>query len=136
MPTLVIKAIEENELLEPGDYPAVVTKAVLGLQQGGKHNGADKLDLSWRVDGRTTLRDSLIWAESLDWKLQRFAHACGLAKTIGGTVEINAENVIGLSCILTITKDEIDGKDGKKKTVNQIGQFKPGKIDDFLSDVQ
>lgn len=133
MPSVIIKAIEDNEILEPGDYPAVITKATLGLQQGGKHNGADKLDIYWRVAGRNTIKDGLIWAESLDWKLQRFVHACGLGKP-GKKVELDAENVIGMSCVVTVTKEEVEVKDGGKRTVNRIATFKPGKVDDFLSD--
>jgi len=133
MPSVIIKAIEDNEILEPGDYPAVITKASLGLQQGGKHNGADKLDIYWRVAGRNTIKDGLIWAESLDWKLQRFVHACGLGKP-GKKVELDAENVIGMSCVVTVTKEEVEVKDGGKRTVNRIATFKAGKVDDFLSD--
>ena len=133
MPSVIISAIEDNIVLEPGDYPAVITKAASGLQQGGKHQGCEKLDLSWRVNGQTTIRDSLIWAPSLDWKLQRFVHACQVGK-IGQKVELTAENVVGMSCVLTLTKVEVDGKTGGKVMVNRIASYLPGKVDDFLSD--
>lgn len=133
MPKFTVQTVEGNQLLQPGEYSAVITKASMGLVQAGKLAGAEKMELTWRVDGKATVRDNLIWAESLLWKLSKFAIATGLAKA-GDEIDIDPEKVIGLSCMVAITNREIEGKSGKQ-TVNQISDYRAGaSVDDPFSD--
>lgn len=124
MPKFTVQAVEENQLLQPGEYSGVITKASMGLVQAGKLAGAEKMELTWRVDGKATVRDNLIWSESLLWKLSKFAVATGIAKA-GDEIEIEPDNVVGLSCLVRITNREIEGKNGKQ-TVNQISDYRAG----------
>jgi|GEM_PF-5547418 len=132
MPKFIVQPLEENTLLPAGDYPAVITKAAVGLVQNGKHTGCEKMELHWRVADQNTIRDNLIWAPSMHWKLTRFVEATRVGK-VGQEVELTPENVVKLSCIVTLIQEEVDGKNGKI-TVNRISAYKPGTMDDFLSD--
>lgn len=135
MPKVVIQAVETNTLLDPGTYPARIVKGSAGFQGGGKHNGAEKVDVWLRVAEQVTIKESLIWVPSMMWKVNKFAAACGYGRP-GDEVMIDGENVVGRSCVVTVYKDEITDKSGAKRIINKISEFQPGtgKIDDFLSD--
>ena len=124
MPTWNVGEVTEivNELLPPGEYQAVVKKATLGLVANGKHQGADKLDLFFRVDNRTTLREGLVFVESLSWKLNQFVHATQLGR-VGDVIEIDDQNVIGAKCILRLSQRDIIKQDGTKSAVNHVERF-------------
>jgi hypothetical protein len=132
MPEWIVQPREENQVLPPGDYPAVVVKANVGLVQSGKYTGSEKMELSLRVNNQNTVRDNLIWAQGMHWKLTKFVEATHFAKA-GERANLTAENVISLSCIVTLTQQEVDGKNGKM-TVNRISDYKLGPMDDFLAE--
>jgi hypothetical protein len=132
MPEWIVQPREENQVLPPGDYPAVVVKANVGLVQSGKYTGSEKMELSLRVNNQNTVRDNLIWAQGMHWKLTKFVEATRFAKA-GERANLTAENVISLSCIVTLTQQEVDGKNGKM-TVNRISDYKLGPMDDFLAE--
>ena len=135
MPSIIIQKSEDNVCLEPGDYPARIVKGSASLQAGGKHNGAEKVEVWIRINDQNTVRDSLLWVPSMNWKISKFAEAFGYGRP-GDNITIDAENVIGRSCIVTVTKDEITTKSGSKMWVNHIAAYKvgTGKVDDFLAD--
>jgi len=135
MPSIIIQKSEDNIVLEPGDYPARITKAAAGLQQSGKHNGAEKIEVWWRVAEQNTVRDNLLWVPSMNWKISKFAEATGYGRP-GDNITIDAENVIGRSCIVSVIKEEVTTKSGSNMWVNRISGYKVGvgKVDDFLAD--
>jgi hypothetical protein len=120
MPRVVIQAVETNTVLAPGDYPARIVKGAAGIQAGGKHNGAEKVEVWFRIAEQNTVRETILWVPSMMWKVNKFAVACGYGK--------EGDDVI--------IKDEITDKNGSKRMINRITEFKPGtgKVDDFLAD--
>ena len=135
MPRVVIQAVETNTVLTPGDYPARIVKGAAGIQAGGKHNGAEKVEVWFRIAEQNTVRETILWVPSMMWKVNKFAVACGYGKE-GDDVMIDGESVVGRSCIVSVIKDEITDKNGSKRIINRITEFKPGtgKVDDFLAD--
>lgn len=133
MPKWEVKEVVEqtNELLPPGEYNAVVKAASQGLVQAGKHTGADKIELRWRVDDRATVRDNLIFVESLRWKLDKFVAACRISAP-GECIELDANNVVGKECLVRIGVRDITKQDGSAGKVNTIDGYAlaPVKMDD------
>lgn len=124
MPTWTVSEVSEvsNELLTAGEYPAVIKKATLGIVQSGKNQGADKIDLQFRVADKTTVRDSLVFSESMAWKLNQFVHASMLGRT-GDAIELNDQNVLGVKMNVRISQKEIVKQDGTKAIINQVERF-------------
>jgi hypothetical protein len=71
----------------------------------------------------------------MNWKISKFAEATGYGRP-GDNITIDAENVIGRSCIVSVIKEEVTTKSGSKMWVNRISGYKVGvgKVDDFLAD--
>jgi hypothetical protein len=102
---------ELNELLPAGEYPAVVVKAEVSIQQNGKTAGSEKLSVTWSVDGRSLIQDALIFHESTAWKLNQFIVATETAK-VGDSIEIDDKNVIGKTCTVHVVQKDVPKKDG------------------------
>lgn len=122
MPTWTHRKPEAFELLEPGEYPAVITKAASGIVQAGKNAGADKLEIKVRVNDSTTISDNLIFAETMRWKLDQFIEAAKIAAE-GESVEVGVENVTGKKFRVRVTQEEVIKKDGGKMVVNRIDKY-------------
>lgn len=124
MPTWTVSEPSEqtNELLNAGEYPAVVKKATLGIVQSGKNQGSDKIDLVFRVADKANVRDSLVFSESMAWKLNQFVHASSLGRA-GDVIELNDQNVLGAKMILRVSKKDIVKQDGTKAVINQVERF-------------
>tara|TARA_R110000868_G_scaffold78137_5_gene223232 strand:+ start:1295 stop:1684 length:390 start_codon:yes stop_codon:yes gene_type:complete len=114
---------ELNELLPNGEYLGRVVKAEISIQQNGKTAGAEKLTLTWNVDGRTLVQDALIFHEAMAWKLNQFISATGMGK-VGDAIEIDDKNVLDKSCILNIIQKEVPKRDGSGNVkVNNILKY-------------
>lgn len=129
----IVKESVENAVLEPGDYVGEIKKVSAGLVQSGKYTGNEKLEISWRVDNKATVKDVLIIAEAFEWKLSKFVLATKIAKA-GAEVELEPDKLVGLTATLTLTKEEVESK-GNKITVNRISNMRPAVVDDFLDDL-
>lgn len=124
MPIWTHKKPEAFELLEPGEYSAVITKAASGMVQAGKNAGADKLEIKIRVNESTTITDNLIFAESMRWKLDQFIAAAKIAAE-NESIEIGVDNVTGKKFRVRVTQEEVIKKDGSKMVVNRIDKYVP-----------
>jgi len=122
MPTWTHHKPEAFELLEPGEYSAVITKASSAVVQAGKNAGADKLEIKIRVNDSTTITDNLVFCESMRWKLDQFIAAANLAGE-DDTIEVGVSNVVGKKFRVRVTQEEVVKKDGAKMTVNRIDKF-------------
>lgn len=122
MPTWTHNKPEDFALLEPGEYPAKVTKAAVGMVQAGKSSGAEKIEISVRVDDRTTIRDALVFSQSAAWKIDQFIAAAKIC-TVGQTIEIGVNEVNGKLLRVRVGQEEITKKDGTKMIVNRIEKY-------------
>ncbi len=123
MPKIIIGEVVEtlNEPLESGRYPAIVTRASLGIVQSGVNAGAEKLELQIRIAGKNTVRELLIFSASMEWKIFRFVKATSLAD-VGDELELTDKNVVGLSFDVLIVK-EPKTFEGVTRDVNIIKKF-------------
>ncbi len=123
MPKIIIGEVVEtlNEPLESGRYPAVVTRASLGIVQSGVNAGAEKLELQIRIAGKNTVRELLIFSASMEWKIFSFVKATSLAD-VGDELELTDKNVVGLSFDVLIVK-EPKTFNGVTRDVNVIKKF-------------
>ena len=123
MPKIIIGEVVEtlNEPLESGRYPAVVTRASLGIVQSGVNAGAEKLELQIRIAGKNTVRELLIFSASMEWKIFCFVKATSLAD-VGDELELTDKNVVGLSFDVLIVK-EPKTFNGVTRDVNVIKKF-------------
>lgn len=119
-----MEPLKENTyvLLEPGTYAAIVTAASRGIVSSGKNVGAEKLDLIMSVEGGASVRDSLVFCESLGWKINQFSHACMLG-VIGDLVAINDHDVIGLTCSVKLSQRNFVRRDGSDGVTNQVDRY-------------
>lgn len=116
---------ELNEVLPAGEYNARVVKAETSIQQAGKTAGSDKITLTWNVDGRSLVQDSLIFHESMGWKLNQFVAATGIGK-VGDCIEIDDKTVLDRECVVVVSQKELEStkKPGEKFKVNNITHYK------------
>ena len=92
------------QLLEPGNYIAIVAEA----REGTSNAGNPKIDLKLEVGGAIVF-DTLTFIESAGWKIDTFLKACGLAPAKGEFVELTAEK-----CINAVGRVRIGTKPGLK----------------------
>lgn len=124
MPNFKMKELKENTyvLLDPGTYPAIVASASRGYVANGKNTGSEKLDLILHVDGRASVRDSLVFCESLAWKINQFAHATCLGVD-GDVVSINDSNVVGLHCLVKLSHRKFVKQDRSDGVCGQVDRY-------------
>lgn len=73
------------QLLEPGNYIAIVAEA----REGTSNAGNPKIDLKLDVSG-VTVFDQLVFTENAGWKIDTFLKACGLAPEKGAFLDVTA----------------------------------------------
>lgn len=74
------------QLLEPGDYIALVEEA----KEGTSQNGNPKIDLRLNING-ATVYDQLVFTENAGWRIDTFLKACGLAPEKGAYLDLTAK---------------------------------------------
>jgi len=73
------------QLLEPGNYIAIVAEA----REGTSNAGNPKIDLKLNINGAIVF-DQLVFVESAAWKVDCFLKACGLAPEKGQFIDLTA----------------------------------------------
>lgn len=105
---------EENrtfELLPDGDYIVEVAKAELGISNGAKTRGSEQLELTLRSEPHgITLYETLIFHESVDWKIDNFIKCMNLCAVKGQDIELTPENILGVRGWITVGTEEYQGK--------------------------
>ena len=74
------------QLLEPGNYIAIVAEA----REGTSNAGNPKIDLKLDVGG-VTVFDQLVFTENAGWRIDTFLKACGLAPEKGAYLDLTAK---------------------------------------------
>jgi len=105
MPRYQFQDREGFQLLEPGNYIAIVAEA----KEGTSSNGNPKIDLKLDVNG-TTVYDTLVFTDAAAWKIDTFLKATGQAPAKkGAMVDVNAE-----MCLNAVGRVRIGQKPGLK----------------------
>ncbi|HPA19495.1 MAG TPA: DUF669 domain-containing protein [Verrucomicrobiae bacterium] len=92
------------QLLEPGNYIAIVAEA----REGTSNAGNPKIDLKLNIN-EVIVFDQLVFTENAGWKIDTFLKACGLAPAKGEFVELTADK-----CLNAVGRVRIGTKPGLK----------------------
>jgi hypothetical protein len=112
------------EILPEGDYVLEIIKADHFIQQGGKTNGSDVLEITFKsVEHGTEFQDRLIAHPSCDWKIDLFVNCFSLAAKVGEEVDLDPENLIGRRGWCKVFIDTFKGRDGTDRQNNKIRVF-------------
>lgn len=87
------------QLLEPGDYIALVEEA----KEGQSQSGNPKIDLRLNVGG-ANVYDTLTFTENAGWRIDTFLKSCGLAPEKGQFVDLTAKMCEGAVARVRIGK--------------------------------
>jgi hypothetical protein len=119
MPTYTFTDHEAKvyEMVADGDYILEVVDADISISKGDATKGSEQLELKVQVQGRpgATFRETLIFHESVTWKIDLFLKSTGWGAKKGEEVELTPENVIGLRGWATVFVDTY--KEKKKNKV-------------------
>lgn len=109
------------EVLPAGEYPAVIKSVNNGVQPTGKLAGSEKVTLEVVIDNRITIRDNIIIAPSLAWKLDQISHSIGNKE--GDDCEFD-DSLVGVRLRVKLSVNEVPKKDGSGvMRVNRIERY-------------
>ena len=130
MPSFTFKDSENLafQLIKPGGYVAEVKGVEFGLQSGGKTNGSDNMELKLAIEGTdSTIRETLIFHPSCEWKIDTFVKAFNLlldggrAPAKGESIEFTERMLVGLRGHVVVANEP--GKKDPSKKFNCIAVF-------------
>lgn len=102
-------------IIEPGDYDAEITHATEKTSKGGNA----MIELTVLIPSeRATVKDFLVFAPSMAWKLDQFAAALGRTVNPGDEVTIECEECEGVKARVTLAIEE-----GKPKSPGSKEKF-------------
>ena len=123
-------AIEDDsegfKLLETGDRNAVISWI-----DRGRYNGSERIPpcnmatITLRIQENGEiyeLQTRLYICKKMEWKLSEFFRGIGRKKH-GERLVMNWDGLIGLPVRVRVVKKDIPGRDGEKKTVNEVTKF-------------
>lgn len=120
------------EILPAGEYPAVIKSVTPGYQTTGKLAGSEKVTLEVVIDSRCTIRDNLIIAPSLGWKLDQLSHAVGNKE--GQKFELD-DSLVGVPVRVKLSMIEVPKKNGEgMMRVNRIDRYVAATKSDKLNE--
>ena len=120
------------EVLPAGEYPAVIKSVTQGIQATGKLAGSEKITLEVVIDNRSTIRDNIIIAPSLGWKLNQLSHSLGNKE--GEKCELD-DSLVGVRLRVKLSVNEVPKKDGNGvMRVNRIERYVPATKADAAND--
>ena len=112
--------------LEPGKYPAVITKADVHNSKSGNEPTL-YLDFSAGEEGRNLRWNTSLQAKQL-WQLKRFLTAIGI-EVPDGPFEFDEQELIGIECIVDVGV-EPHYRDPSRKQNKVLAVLGPGDSED------
>lgn len=125
------------ELLDAGDYVLRITDAEDGISKGAKTRGADQIELTFREESTgKTIYDTLIFAPSLNWKIDCFIQCFGIDAAEGDEIEINSGDLVGLRGHVALKVETYTNAAKETKVSNKIATYytEKSKLEPFQPD--
>ena len=99
------------EILEDGDYILRVVECEESISKGRKTNGAPQLELKLKEESTgKIIYETLIFDESLEWKIDCFIQCFGIEAEEGEDLELEADDMIGLRGWVALKTEEYNDK--------------------------
>jgi len=124
------------DLLEEGDYILRVVDCEETISKGRKTNGADQLELKLKEESTgKIIYETLIFDESLEWKIDCFIQCFGIKAQEGQDLELEADDMIGLRGWVALKVEEYNDKKRNRVAVfytdkEKLEAIEPDPFDD------
>lgn len=123
----------EFKLLPEGNYQFEVTKVATGIQNGGKTNGSDIVDIDFKLFDETgelvgTNNERLIMHERTAWRVDTFLKSAnflvdGRPLQKDDAVDLCEDTLIGLRGWCFVVQEPYTKKNGEEMTINRVKQW-------------